>query len=31
MGLSVQTVANQMSTALRAVRTAVTDSGTLEG
>ena len=31
MGLSVQTVANQMSTALRTVRKAVTDSGTLEG
>ncbi len=31
MGLSVQTVANQMSTALRAVRTAVADSGALEG
>ena len=31
MGLSVQTVANQMSSALRAVRAAVTDSGALEG
>ena len=31
MGLSVQTVANQMSTALRSVRKAVTDSGALEG
>ena len=31
MGLSVQTVANQMSHALRSVRKAVTDSGTLEG
>ena len=31
MKLSVQTVANQMSSALRTVRGAVTDSGTLEG
>ena len=31
MGLSVQTVANQMSSALRSVRKAVTDSGALEG
>lgn len=31
MGLSTQTVANQMSAALRAVRKAVADSGALEG
>lgn len=31
MGLSKQTVANQMSSALRAVRKAVADSGALEG
>ncbi len=31
MNVSVQTVANQMSSALRAVRKAVTDSGALEG
>ena len=31
MSVSVQTVANQMSSALRTVRNAVTDSGVLEG
>ncbi|MDE2874976.1 MAG: sigma-70 family RNA polymerase sigma factor [Gemmatimonadota bacterium] len=31
MGLSTQTVANQMSAALRTVRTAVADAGALEG
>lgn len=31
MGLSTQTVANQMSSALRTVRTAVADAGALEG